>query len=186
MKEQNELLKSKINVNDTINELLFEFLKSEVMEDIRNEMYYLIKIVKLNIHYRHINGNLINYDERSGIMLNHSNVKLLIQRKKLLFTPLVSAIKINNSKWLEEYFKLHRKLYNINSKKVKQPDLDETEYYIAEAISYNHYSRINNKKVSFLSFSKNLKIPRSTLKDRLNRLGIYKKVISILKLTEKS
>lgn len=181
LSDHKQLINNIVDESGRTFDLYTDFIKSEILETIRFELFYLVKMINSNENQRRILGNLVNYSEGSGVELNEESLISYIKKKKLSLTLLLAILRSKNREWLEAYTNLNKELYSYKKTDFKVENKDNPEYYIAAALSFKNKMKKVNKKTNFSLFSKEVGIPRTTLKENLERLKIYNKIKSILK-----
>ena len=181
LNDHRELINNIFDESGRVFKVYTYFIKSEIMEEMRVELFYLVKMIKSNKTHKRIVGNLVSYIEGPGVVLNQTNLTSNIGKRKLALSILLFILKSNNTEWLGAYTDLNKELYSFRQTDFQGYNKDNSEYYIAASLCFKNKMKKINKNPNFSLFSKDIDIPRTTLKERLERLKIYDKVKSILK-----
>lgn len=186
LNDHEEIINNIFDESGRVFNIYSNVINSEIMKEIKVELFYLVKMIKSNKIHKRIVGNLVNYVEGPGIVMNQENLKSYIRNRKLSLSLLMFILKSNNTDWLDAYTNLNKELYSFRNTDFKKYNKDNPEYYIAAALSFKSKMNKISKKPNFSSFSRDIEIPRSTLIDKLERMKINDKIKSILKNDGKS
>ena len=163
------------------NKVYHYLLETNLREEIKLELYYLIKIVLLQKNYDQVQGNLVSFIKDKGFELNRSNLEGNFIQKKLLLSTVIFILDSKFSTLLSDYINLYKK-YNpkVLEKPFKLSKDSSPEEFIISAIIFkiNHINQ--NDKSNFSEFVKYTDVPRTTLIEKINKHKIKNTIDSIL------
>ena len=166
-----------------------EFFVGNIIEMfLSSEINYLLHIKELykESYKEKIEGELLNLDlKKEKLYINEVSFDTLLDRIGIIVQTYSELLKIKNSEWLEEYFKLNQnkqeRFINLRvgaDESRSQDNEDENkagkEMFVSKIIkTKNKLQQANpGKKISVSAVAREFKIPDSTFREQLKKYTI--------------